>query len=143
MIIINRDKALPRILHTYLFPFLPISTLTTLSHIISYSAVPISLQFQMILGLSGISLVFFALIHILRVVLPTSLRPAPFDSREWPSLFNRPFVPRSVSVFWSSQWHHLFRKPFTTIGYDPVVRLLTPVAGKGKRSPRPRLQSVR
>ncbi|KAK4699210.1 hypothetical protein P7C70_g7057, partial [Phenoliferia sp. Uapishka_3] len=130
MIIINRDGALPRLLQNSVFPFLSRKALVTISHLIAYAAVPISLQFQMVLGLSGVSLVFFAFNHFFRFILPRSLRPAPFDSREWPSLFNRPFVPKSVASWWSSQWHHLFRKPFTFVGYDPVVASMTPLVGK-------------
>ncbi|KAL8283883.1 hypothetical protein RQP46_005315 [Phenoliferia psychrophenolica] len=108
-IIINRDTAVPRLLQTYFFPFLPLTALHTLAHLIAYFLVGISLWSQMILGQSGASLAFFFGI----------------------ALFNNPSVPRSVTHFWSGQWHHLFRKPFTFVGYDPAVAVLTPFAGKG------------
>ncbi|KAL8276653.1 hypothetical protein RQP46_010921 [Phenoliferia psychrophenolica] len=131
LLMINRDTTLPHFLHTYLLPFLPLKLLTNISHIIAYMFVPISLHFQIVIGLSAISLLFFAFNNLFRTILPTSLQPARFDAREWPPLFNRAFAPRSVTHFWGGgQWHHLFRKPFTFVGYDPVVAVLSPLAGK-------------
>ena len=53
---------------------------------------------------SQASLALFATNHLLRLILPTSLQPEPFHSREWPPLFKHPSVPRSVTHFWSRQW---------------------------------------
>ncbi|KAM0748048.1 hypothetical protein T439DRAFT_328032 [Meredithblackwellia eburnea MCA 4105] len=130
IIIINRQTTLPHLLHNSLLPFLPVESLQPLANTVAYFFVGISLWAQMVIGHAGASLAFFVSTSLLRTILPNSLRPPPFDSREWPPLFNSPAVPRSITVFWSSQWHALFRKPFTSVGFEPVVRSLTPIFGK-------------
>ncbi|GAA6064264.1 hypothetical protein JCM10212_002591 [Sporobolomyces blumeae] len=74
--------------------------------------------------------VFLPNVVLRNLPLPDSVKPPPFDSREYPPLFDLSRPPSSVAVFWSKQWHSFFSRPFRFLGYDPARRLLGPKVGK-------------
>lgn len=105
-LIIHRHSAVPTLLSH--LP-LPLSTIQPTANVISYIAVGVSLHAQMEIGFALASIAFVVGTAFLRALLPPQFRPAPFDSREFPPLFDTPFKPKSVTKFWSAQWHALFR----------------------------------
>lgn len=132
VILVTRKTSLPQFLYTY---FLPLPSLTPaslqpLANIIAYFFVGISLYSQLQLGQAGFCLLFQVTTKILRFVLPNSIRPPPFDPRQFPPLFDEPWNPVSITTFWSNQWHALFRKSFISVGYDPFRKVVGMVAGK-------------
>lgn len=70
------------------------------------------------------------LLTTLARLLPSGIRPPPFDSRQYPPLFMAPWCPTSVSHFWRSSWHAFFTRPFRFLAFDPVDRILRAVGGK-------------
>lgn len=143
-LIIHRHSAVPSLLSHL---SLPLRALQPTANVLSYLAVGVSLHAQMETGFAMASIAFVVGTAILRALLPPAFRPAPFDSREFPPLFDTPYKPKSVTKFWSAQWHALFRfvssppflaarltvrrrKPFLSVGYDPVTRLVSRALGK-------------
>lgn len=131
LIIIHHRTTLPIFLGNYL-PFVPPAGLQYLSNILAYLSVGMSLHAQMVLGFDGFSICFLLATNLLRFVLPKSFifRPPPFDSRQYPPLFNNPFAPQSVTHFWGECWHLYFKMPFVSVGYYPVVKVVTRLMGK-------------
>lgn len=133
LIIIHHRTTLPIFLGDYLpFKFLPPAGLRYLSNILAYLSVGMSLHAQMVLGFVGFSICFLLATNLLRFILPKSsiFRPPPFDSRQYPPLFNNPFAPQSVTQFWGESWHLYFKMPFVSVGYYPVVKVVTRLMGK-------------
>ncbi|KAK4053935.1 hypothetical protein OIO90_003772 [Microbotryomycetes sp. JL221] len=67
---------------------------------------------------------------ILRTILPDNVRPQPFDIRQYPPIFQQPWHPDNVSIFWSCQWHSFFSRSFNYLGFKPVSSVVGAVAGK-------------
>jgi hypothetical protein len=126
LIIIHRQTLVPTLLHQYLLPFLSLAQVQPLANVLAYLSVGLSLQSDMQVGSDNQSIICLLLSHL---PLPAAIRPT-FDSREWAPMFDRPFQPESVTVFWSQQWHPLFRKPFTMVGYEPMVMVVGKLGGK-------------
>ncbi|GAA5820123.1 hypothetical protein JCM11251_005491 [Rhodosporidiobolus azoricus] len=82
------------------------------------------------LGYSLATLLVFLSTVALRRYAPEGLRPAPFDAREYPPLFNFARRPQSVAVFWSKQWHSFFARSFRFLAFDPIHAVVSPWAGK-------------
>lgn len=116
----------PHLSLVHLFSFVLSSKLAAfVSSSLAYLSVGCSLLAQMNLGHDFFALSYLIAITFLRLraIIPASsrFRPLPFDSREWPPLFNSPFLMTSVTSFWGVRWHSFFRKPFLKVGYWPVA----------------------
>ncbi|ORY89423.1 hypothetical protein BCR35DRAFT_300604 [Leucosporidium creatinivorum] len=114
-----------------LFPSLPDSTLRILSEAVATMALGTGAFAGLTLGMQIAILVVFVPTELLRLLpLPTALKPNPFDARQYPPLFLRPWAPENVSHFWSQQWHSFFSLPFAYLGFGPFSKVGEAVGGK-------------
>lgn len=82
------------------------------------------------LGYAVVALLFLYHTVLLRLLLPASIRPRPFDPRQYPLLIRAPWVMRSVTSFWSTHWHDVFTRSFRFLAFLPSVRILGQTAGR-------------
>ncbi|KAK4052643.1 hypothetical protein OIO90_004271 [Microbotryomycetes sp. JL221] len=115
IIMVHRNDLVPQLIQNHTLVSHELAQ--SLSNILSYLSVGISLHAQMLIGFEGCKLFLASLSFILPKIFT-------FDTREWPDLFWMPFLPNNVTEFWSKHWHHLFRDPFTSVGFDPVNKLV-------------------
>lgn len=114
-----------------LFPSLQESTLRTLSEAVATMALGTGAFAGLTLGMQIAILVVFVPTELLRrLPLPSALKPNPFDARQYPPLFLRPWAPENVSHFWSQQWHSFFSLPFAYLGFGPFSKVGEKVGGK-------------
>lgn len=114
-----------------LFPSLSDSNLRFLSEMVATMALGTGAFAGLTLGMQIAILVVFVPTELLRrLPLPNSLSPNPFDARQYPPLFLRPWAPENVSHFWSQQWHSFFSLPFAYLGFGPFSKVGEKVGGK-------------
>ena len=78
-------------------------------------------------GYSLMTLLAYLLTVFLRLLLPASFAPAPFEWQAWPRLMKAPHYSTSLHEFWAKRWHALFSRPFGFAGGAPaelITRLL-------------------
>lgn len=89
---------------------LPLKLAEPVAEVLGFLAVGISLHAQMVLGFSSLSMVYWIFQEGGRRVIPAPFTPSPFDEREWPPLFRRPWHPVNVGTFWGQQWRKFARE---------------------------------
>lgn len=82
------------------------------------------------LGYAVVALLFLYHTVLLRLLLPASIRPRPFDPRQYPLLIRAPWGMRSVTSFWSTHWHDVFTRSFRFLAFLPSQRILGQTAGR-------------
>lgn len=106
----------------HIFPSASKTVLHILVESIAYTAFGFSAWAILVIASTIFSLLFLVLNSLFRYLLPTDLRPEPFDSRAFQPLFYNPWIPTSVARYWSHHWHGLFKRPFFFLAYSPASR---------------------
>lgn len=117
--------------YSTLFPSAKEGTLRYLSEATATLGLGLGAFAGLTLGSELAALTVFVPTQILRrLPLPEAVKPPPFDSRQYPPLFLRPWSPESVSHFWSQQWHSYFSLCFAYLGFQPFSALGERLGGK-------------
>ncbi|KAK4699955.1 hypothetical protein P7C70_g6300, partial [Phenoliferia sp. Uapishka_3] len=115
-----------------LFPALQPPHLHFITESTSYLAFALT-AYSSILLISTLFTILSLSIHQILLLpslpLPNDARPGAFDSRAYHPMFDLPFWPRNVKVYWSRQWHRLFNRSFRFLAWEPVEGLVRRMGG--------------